>query len=160
MLEQETITDVTEILSIKLTDNTALVSYIKRHRELHALVTESGDIFYVKDSKRPRIINQLVRMVIKTTGWSPKVREITEVVYQSFIGTTQANDQTWTPVTPNMGVEELLVRAIKQGVSDIHLHVWQESFVEGKNAPDNPQKNAASSWIRFRKHQILSLIHI
>ena len=155
MLEKDIITDVTEILSIKLTDNTALVSYIKRHRDLHALITESGDIYYVKDSKRPRVINQLVRMVIKTTGWSPKVREITEAVYQSFIGTTQTNDQTWTPVTPNMGVEELLVRAIKQGVSDIHLHVWQESFIEGKNSPDNPQKNAASSWIRFRKHQIL-----
>jgi type II secretory ATPase GspE/PulE/Tfp pilus assembly ATPase PilB-like protein len=156
MVEQDTITDVTKILDIKLTDNTAIVSYIKRHEDLHALVTESGDIYYVKDKKRPRMINQLVRMVIKATGWSPKIIEITESVYQSFIGSTQTTkSQTWTPVTPNMGVEELLVSAIKQGVSDIHLHVWQETFVEGTGSADNGQKNAASSWIRFRKHQIL-----
>ena len=153
----EIITDVTEILGVKLSKNIALTTYIKTHRDLHALVTEAGDIYFVKDIKRPRMLNQLVRMVIKSTGWSPKVRQITEAVYQSFKGsiTAKTADETWSPVTPNMGVEELIVRAITQGVSDIHLHVWQESFIEGGSLTHDSQKNASSSWIRFRKHQIL-----
>jgi hypothetical protein len=59
--EAEIITDVTEILGVKLSKNIALTTYIKKHRDLHALVTEAGDIYFVKDIKRPRMLNQLVR---------------------------------------------------------------------------------------------------
>jgi len=156
MAEQQIITDVTQILDIELTTVTAIVSYIKRHEELHTLVSASGDIYYVSNKERPRIVNQLVRIVIKATGWSPTIFEITESVYQSYKGKIDSTrSQKSALVTPNMGVEELLISAISDGVSDIHLHVWQESFIEGRSASDNEQQNISSSWIRFRKHQIL-----
>ncbi len=150
------ITDVTEIASVICSNEIPIVQYLQDRPSLHAIVTEQGGILYVNDNLR--MLKQLLRLVKETLGVEPQIREITESVYQSFIQTHQpfkVKGQRKREVSRNKKVEELLGRAIDTGVSDIHLHAWQDSFIEGSGMVDNSGRHASSSWIRFRKHQTL-----
>jgi general secretion pathway protein E/type IV pilus assembly protein PilB len=154
MSENRLITDVTELIDIKESSQEIISSYLADRPNLHALVADSGDVYYVQNNKI-RLLKQLLRLIEKITGKQPNTIEITESVYQSFLFSKQEIRAEISSISPNREVEELLVQAINLGVSDIHLHAWQSSFIEGASADNQNVDNVASSWIRFRKHQIL-----
>jgi type II secretory ATPase GspE/PulE/Tfp pilus assembly ATPase PilB-like protein len=156
MNSQTVITDITELASVVCNSEIPIVQYLQDRPSLHAIVTEQGGILYVNDNLR--MLKQLLRLVTETLGAQPPIREITESVYQSFIQSHQpfkANGEQKREVNRNKKVEELLARAIDSGVSDIHLHAWQDTFIEGGSMSDNSGRHTTSSWIRFRKHQAL-----
>jgi len=156
MNSETVITDITELASVICSSEIPIVQYLQDRPSLHAIVTEQGGILYVNDNLR--MLKQLLRLVRETLDIQPPIREITESVYQSFIQFHQpfkAQGQQKREVRRNKKVEELLAHAIDNGVSDIHLHAWQDTFIEGGNLSDNSNRNATSSWIRFRKHQTL-----
>ena len=154
MLQSKLITDVTELIDIKESSQEIILSYLADRPNLHALVVQSGDVYYVKNNKI-RLLKQLLRLIKKVTGKQPNTIEITESVYQSYLYSKREISVETSSISPNKEVEELLVQAINLGVSDIHLHAWQSSFVEGASAENQNINNVASSWIRFRKHQML-----
>ena len=150
------ITDVTELAAVVCSSEIPIVQYLQDRPSLHAIVTEQGGILYVNDNLR--MLKQLLRVVKETLGVDPQLREISASVYQSFMQTHQLvkpNQSQQREVSRNKTVEELLARAIDSGVSDIHLHAWQDSFIEGSGIKDQSGRHATSSWIRFRKHQSL-----
>jgi type II secretory ATPase GspE/PulE/Tfp pilus assembly ATPase PilB-like protein len=156
MNSETVITDITELTSVVCSSEIPIVQYLQDRPSLHAIVTEQGGILYVNDNLR--MLKQLLRLVKETLGVEPPIREITESVYQSFIQSHQSfkttGEQT-REISRNKKVEELLARAIDSGVSDIHLHAWQDTFIEGASMSNNSNRHATSSWIRFRKHQAL-----
>ena len=156
MNSQTVITDVTELASVICSSEIPIVQYLQDRPSLHAIVTEQGGILYVNDNLR--MLKQLLRLVRETLSIEPPIREITESVYQSFIQyykPLNAQGEQKREVKRNKKVEELLANAIDNGVSDIHLHAWQDTFIEGGSTSDNSGRHATSSWIRFRKHQAL-----
>lgn len=148
------VTDITELIGIRESSLEVINLYLAERPSLHALVVDSGDVYYVQNNKI-RLLKQLLRLIKKVTGKQPNTIEITESVYQSFLYSKREISADKSSISPNQEVEELLVQAINLGVSDIHLHAWQSSFVEGASADNQNVDNVASSWIRFRKHQML-----
>lgn len=156
MATNNIITDVTELAAVVCSSEIPIVQYLQDRPSLHAIVTEQGGILYVNENLR--MLKQLLRVVKQTIGIEPQLREISESVYQSFMQTHQLaipNQTEQHQVSRNKKVEELLARAIDTGVSDIHLHAWQDTFIEGSGIKDHSGRHATSSWIRFRKHQTL-----
>lgn len=148
------ITDVTELINIKESSQEIILSYLAERPNLHALVVDGGQVYYVKNNKI-RLLKQLLRLVKTVTGEQPKTTEITESVYQSFLYSRRNVSAQTSPISRNKRVEELLIQALASGVSDIHLHAWQSGFIEGAGDESETVDNVASSWIRFRKHQML-----
>ena len=156
MVASQIITDVTELEAVVCSTEIPIVQYLQDRPSLHAIITEQGGILYVNDNLR--MLKQLLRVVKETLGVEPQLREISESVYQSFTQAKQLlqkRPNKRREVSRNKSVEELLARAIDSEVSDIHLHAWQDSFIEGSGIKDNSGRHATSSWIRFRKHQTL-----
>ena len=75
------ITDVTELINIKESSQEIILSYLAERPNLHALVVDGGQVYYVKNNKI-RLLKQLLRLVKTVTGEQPKTTEITESVYQ------------------------------------------------------------------------------
>lgn len=154
MREDIVITDVTQIMTINLSSKENILRYLSERPTLHVLVSEQGDVYFVKNDN-VRMFKQLTRLIAKVFEQKPELYEITESVYQSFLSSKKTSIEATSAVSRNHAVDELLIRAIDSGVSDIHLHAWQSGFVEGNSSASDNIENAASSWIRFRKHQML-----
>lgn len=146
MSENKLITDVTELIGIRESSLEVISLYLAERPSLHALVVENGDVYYVQNNKI-RLLKQLLRLIKKVTGKQPNTIEITESVYQSFLYSKREVRAEASSISPNKEVEELLVQAINLGVSDIHLHAWQSSFVEGASVDNQNVDNVASSLI-------------
>jgi len=154
MSNNSLITDVTQLMAINLSSRQAVLAYLADRPNLHILVSDQGDVYFVKNDN-VRMLKQLMRLIAKTFGRQPQVYEITESVYQSYLSSKKTLTTKESEISRNKAVDELLIRAIESGVSDIHLHAWQSGFIEGNASASQHTENAASSWIRFRKHQML-----
>ena len=154
MIKSPLITDVTQLMAIKLSSREVILAYLSDRPNLHVLVSEQGDVYFVQNT-HVRMLKQLLRLIVKTIGEQPKFYEITESVYQSFLSSKRTLTTETNAISRNKIVDELLMRAIDSGVSDIHLHAWQSGFIEGNSSASKNSENASSSWIRFRKHQML-----
>ena len=90
MRENIVITDVTQIMTINLSSKETILKYLSDRPTLHVLVSEQGDVYFVKNDN-VRMFKQLTRLIVKVFGQKPELYEITESVYQSFLSSKKTS---------------------------------------------------------------------